>query len=349
MQLLLLTKSGDYKLGIIGDYNVIYHLITLGCKIGDTVINIKPILVTGAHRSGTTWIGRMIAESPLIGYIDEPFNPLQSRGICAAKFDYWFTYISRENESAYYEHINNTLRFSYNLSLRLKTITPSVHVRLVLRELQRVLREYDTFRRYRNSNMRPLVKDPIAIFSAEWLAQTFDMDVIILIRHPAAFAGSLKKLNWKYSFSNFLGQHQLMKDHLYPFEADIRAYIEKEHDIIDQAALLWRIIYYMVVQYKKNHDDWAFVRHEDISREPLRGFQTLFDKLNIELSEHVRTTIVEYTANSNPDSAAHWNSLKLDSESNIWNWKKRLTESEVERIRTQVEDISNVFYRDEDW
>lgn len=215
--------------------------------------------------------------------------------------------------------------------------------------VRQVLREYYTFRRYRNSNMRPLVKAPIAIFSAEWLAQTFDMDVIVLVRHPAAFAGSLKRLNWKFNFLNFLGQHQLMKDHLYPFEADIRAQIEKEHDIIDQAALLWRLIYHMVVQYQRNHDDWVFVRHEDISREPLCGFQTLFDTLNIELSENVRTTLEEYTDTSNPSSAPHWNFLKLDSASNIWNWKHRLTVSEVDRIRTQVEDISNVFYRDEDW
>ena len=307
------------------------------------MINTKPILITGAHRSGTTWVGRMIAESPLVGYIHEPFNLNHSLGICAAKFDYWFPYISYENESIYYEHIKNTLSFSYNLSSQLKTIRRPGDV------LQ-VLREYNTFRRYRNSNMRTLVKDPIAIFSAEWLAQTFDIDVIVLIRHPAAFASSLKRLNWTHPFSHFLGQHLLMKDHLHPFEADIRAYTEKEHDIIDQAALLWRLIYHMVVQYQKNHDDWTFVRHEDISREPLRGFQTLFDVLNIEFSERIRTTIEEYTDSSNPDQAPDGgHSLKLDSKSNIWNWKHRLTVSEVERIRTQVEDISSVFYLDEDW
>ena len=307
------------------------------------MINTKPILITGAHRSGTTWVGRMIAESPLVGYIHEPFNLNHSLGICAAKFDYWFPYISYENESIYYEHIKNTLSFSYNLSSQLKTIRRPGNV------LQ-VLREYNTFYRYRNSTVRPLVKDPIAIFSAEWLAQTFDIDVIVLIRHPAAFASSLKRLNWTHPFSHFLGQHLLMKDHLHPFEADIRAYTEKEHDIIDQAALLWRLIYHMVVQYQKNHDDWTFVRHEDISREPLRGFQTLFDVLNIEFSERIRTTIEEYTDSSNPDQAPDGgHSLKLDSKSNIWNWKHRLTVSEVERIRTQVEDISSVFYLDEDW
>ena len=34
----------------------------------------NPILVTGSHRSGTTWAGQMLATAPGIGYIHEPFN-----------------------------------------------------------------------------------------------------------------------------------------------------------------------------------------------------------------------------------------------------------------------------------
>jgi hypothetical protein len=33
-----------------------------------------PILVTGTPRSGTTWVGKIIATSPSVGYIKEPFN-----------------------------------------------------------------------------------------------------------------------------------------------------------------------------------------------------------------------------------------------------------------------------------
>ena len=33
-----------------------------------------PILVTGAHRSGTTWVGRMLCASGEAHYVSEPFN-----------------------------------------------------------------------------------------------------------------------------------------------------------------------------------------------------------------------------------------------------------------------------------
>ena len=39
-----------------------------------TIKNSKPILVTGSHRSGSTWTGRIISAAPHVGYIHEPFN-----------------------------------------------------------------------------------------------------------------------------------------------------------------------------------------------------------------------------------------------------------------------------------
>ena len=39
-----------------------------------------PILVTGAHRSGTTWVGKMLAADADTGYISEPLNVLHRPG-----------------------------------------------------------------------------------------------------------------------------------------------------------------------------------------------------------------------------------------------------------------------------
>ena len=39
-----------------------------------------------------------------------------------------------------------------------------------------------------------LLKDPIACMSSEYLHREFEMDVVIIIRHPAAFVSSLQKM-----------------------------------------------------------------------------------------------------------------------------------------------------------
>ena len=136
------------------------------------------------------------------------------------------------------------------------------------------------------SNVRPLIKDPIAIMSADWIASKFNMDVLVLIRHPAAFAGSLKKTNWFFPFSHFLKQPSLMNSHLYPFEAEIRTFAKKKQDIIEQAVLLWKIIHYMILKYRAEHRDWIFIQHEDLSQDPLHYFRILFGRLNLEFSQH---------------------------------------------------------------
>ena len=76
----------------------------------------KPILITGCHRSGTTWIGKTIAYSNNIIYIGEPFNPNLSKrgGICGFKFKNWFEYISEENQDQYYTPILKMINLDYD-------------------------------------------------------------------------------------------------------------------------------------------------------------------------------------------------------------------------------------------
>jgi hypothetical protein len=79
----------------------------------------RPVLVTGAHRSGTTWVGRMLDLSPGVGYINEPFNPHHAPGICACRFPLWFQYVNRENEHLFRPHLSATLAFRYHPITRL--------------------------------------------------------------------------------------------------------------------------------------------------------------------------------------------------------------------------------------
>jgi hypothetical protein len=311
--------------------------------------NGRPILVTGAHRSGTTWVGKVLSASPSVGYIDEPFSPVvrhYSPGTCNAEFDYWWMYVTEENESPHYDHIAAMLGFRYQLRAQLKRIIKN---RCGVRTF---LKGYGGFlaNRYIH-HARPLLKDPIALFSTEWLARRFNMDVVILIRHPAAFVSSIKRMNWPHDFRNFLDQPLLMRDHLAPLEEEIREYIKGDHDIIEDAILLWRMFYYVVNKFRDNHKEFIFLRHEDISRRPVEKFRKLFDGLNIELTDKIRSVIIRHSEASNPSEAPEGipHQLNRNSLANIKNWKNRLSESEIERIREGVEDISSLFYKDEDW
>jgi hypothetical protein len=72
----------------------------------------RPILVTGAPRSGTTWVGKMLALAPGVGYVHEPFNPRFSAGC----FDRYFTVVTRENEARCASELEHVLTFHYELA-----------------------------------------------------------------------------------------------------------------------------------------------------------------------------------------------------------------------------------------
>lgn len=304
----------------------------------------RPILVTGSHRSGSTWLGQMIGASDAVGYIHEPFNINRGPGICRSRFPYWFTYIPPGTGGEVADDFRRMLAFRYNYLAQLLRVRSWTDVRVLIRDGGRFLR-------FRTRRARPLVKDPMAVFSAEWIAETFDAQVVVVVRHPAAFASSIKLDGWAHPFSHFSNQPALIEEHLEPFRKEIDEFASEEHDILDQAALLWRLVHHTIAGYRSRHPDWLIVRHEDLSRDPIEGFGSLFEALDLPYTESVQQTIRRSTSRSNPvdrDQNRHLFHTR-DSRANVDNWRRRLSAAEVERIRTRVADVSPLFYGDDEW
>jgi hypothetical protein len=141
----------------------------------------KNILVTGSHRSGTTWIANVISKAKKTRYIAEPFNIKKRKN---SPFNFWFEYLidspveHQENVSNYIESFYKILHFNNFKRLTKKRSLKGIYYYLL--DLKR------------RSTARTVIKDPIAIMSAEWMYENFDLDIIVLIRHPAAFVSSLK-------------------------------------------------------------------------------------------------------------------------------------------------------------
>jgi len=301
----------------------------------------KPILVTGAHRSGTTWVGKMLALAPGVAYIHEPFSPRTAAGLSPAGFDRYFTVVTSENEARYRPGLEQTIRFRYGLGAQLRSLRGG-------RDLARIPRDLVRVERARLSGARPLVKDPIALLSAEWLAETFGMDVVVLIRHPAAFAASLKRLGWKHSFATFI-QEGRVPEVVRPYEAEIRQQAERPGEILAQAVLLWRLLYNAVDGYRERHPDWAFVRHEDASAEPVATFERLYAQLGLDLTPAAKEAIARASAPDNPAELATPYAVELDSAASIGRWREDLTAEEVETLRERTRDVWPRFYSDDDW
>jgi hypothetical protein len=302
----------------------------------------EPILVTGSHRSGSTWVGRMLAAGDSVGYIREPFSILHRPGILDVPIRWWFPYVCAENEEPFLPAVEDMLAFRYRTGASLRGVRSGMDAAKVANDVVR-------WERYRSRRARPLLKDPLALFSSEWLAQRFHAKVVVLIRHPAGFASSLLRYRWTHPFDHFLRQPLLMRDRLEPFRGQIEEYARTERDCLDQAILLWNLIHHTIRGYQERHPDWLFRRYEDIGAQPLAEFGQLYGELGLELSPAARREISEHSKATNPKEARDERVLKRDSQAAVRTWTTRLSAEEIDRIRRGTEEIGPEFYTDADW
>lgn len=301
----------------------------------------QPLLVTGAHRTGTTWVGKMLAAGGY-AYVSEPLNVLHRPGLMSAPVLHWYAYITKENEAEYLPAFQKTLALRYGLLAEIKALKSR-------RDLLRMGRDLGIFLRGHITRQPALLKDPFAVFSLPWFIERLNCRVVVTVRHPAAFASSLKRLHWPFDFSDLLDQPLLMRDHLEPFRADMERM--PADDIIGQSALLWRMIYRVVHATVERVPSVIVLRHEDLSRDPQAGYARAFESLGLAYTAKVQETIRNSSSSENPAelSRRKVHSVKLDSRANLENWKKRLSADEIARIRDLTEDVASLFYADVNW
>ena len=301
-----------------------------------------PILVTGAHRSGTTWAGRMLAADADTAYISEPLNLWHRPGVFRARVDHWYPYICEDNGSEFLPAFQDLLEFDYFLWDEIRSLRSR-------RDFLRMGRDFLIFYNGLMRGQRALLKDPFAVFSTPWFAKRLKSRVVITVRHPAAFASSLKRLDWFFDFQDLLDQPLLMRDHLERYRDEMKSI--QSDDVIGQSALLWKMIYCVVHEAHKQNPDFIVVRHEDLSRDPVDGYRDLYQKLDLEFTPRVEKAILTSSSSENPVelSRKKVHGFKLDSRANIAVWKKRLSVEEIDRIHSMTEEISALYYSDAEW
>lgn len=309
----------------------------------ETMPNLStPILVTGTHRSGTTWVGKMLAADSATAYISEPLNVLHRPGVLRAKVKHWYQYVCEDNEADFLPAFHDLLDFKYHLWDEIRSLRSQ-------RDFLRMGRDFAIFYNGLMRGQRLLMKDPFAVFSTDWFAKRLNCKVVIAVRHPAAFVSSLKRLNWPFDFQDLLDQPLLMRDQLEPYRAQIEAARVGDH--IEQWALLWTLIYRAVQAAVERNPNFIAVRHEDLSLDPVGRYRELYRKLDLEFTPRVEKIIRRSSSSENPIESSRRNiyTVKIDSRATMANWKKRLSEEEIRRIREMTEEVSSLYYSDTEW
>ena len=300
----------------------------------------RPMVVTGSHRSGTTWVGRMLCLSGEAGYIHEPLNPVRRPSWMRVPPAYWYAYVTPETEALYRADLERVMGFRYPVLRNVLRLRRPEHVGMFTSDVARSL-----VPRFRGA--RPLLKDPFALFATEWLHESFDADIVVTVRSPVAFVGSIKRLNWQFKFKTLLAQDRLLRDWLAPFEGEMRRCRDTDADVVDQGIVLWNALHSAIAELRHRHPEWSFVRHEDLAADPVARFDELYRACGLRWGEDVVRSIQRFAATGGRDrELPMWRhgSVKRDSRAATETWRNRLTEDEVERVRKGTQEVAALFY-----
>jgi hypothetical protein len=311
----------------------------------------KPsILVTGAPRSGTTFLGAMLALPNGILEVEEPFN--FETGIVG--MDRPFLYMPAHSEldaegERYIELINTLLTgeaWYKQSAIRGEAMSP---VHQLARDLF-VSRQNVGYKIQSKNpfNGRYVIKDPNACFIAEYMDAYFANETVVIMRHPTATIGSYKRLGWRYDISGLKNQPALMRDFLEPIIGDVQP---DKLSAIEEWSYLWLSVYTVLTKCVTRDQKMILITHEELSHYPHECLRRLYEKLGLVYTGRIEEEVEKHTSKENPTDprggAVH--DLYRNSAAVNGRWKDILDSNEVAIIRRITEPIAHQYYDDYSW
>lgn len=254
------------------------------------------VFVTGAPRSGTTFVGRVLSAPIEVDYIHEPFNP--DCGIPGLERRFLYLRPGERAPESYRDPIDRLFRYD----VRLRTGHYPEDSRLK-RALKSVAGSRGPFY-YRIARWNPfhtaaVIKDPIGCLLTGYLAERHGVRPVVLVRHPLAVAASVKRLGWTPTLDFLREQPRLSEDYFSSSDwtdADVSTPVRA-------AAWQWRALNRVLLTEADRHDDWLLVSHEEISRDPVATFRRLYSALELPWSSRIERGIRRRTSSRNPAEA----------------------------------------------
>ncbi|MFI7452651.1 sulfotransferase [Nonomuraea sp. NPDC049714] len=294
-----------------------------------------PVLVTGLPRSGTSWVGKMLAAGGELIYVNEPLNPQHPPGRCPgvlrAQVRHRFQYICDDNSPTWLPAFRDTVALRYRWAAELRANRSPY-------DLARMLRYGGAFTLGRLAGRRALLDDPFAVLSAGWFAERLGCRVIALVRDPVSFVASWQRLGWTVYFHELLEQPLLVRDH--PQVLRLRVLVGSQ-DRVAKAAALWRVTREILARTS----GILVTSYDDLAADPRTGFKRLYEYAGLTWTPAAEERVMEAcTAPGGRDRGFAWSGLSrtgyrpMNSRAALQAGARGLTQDEIDRIRALTAD-----------
>jgi hypothetical protein len=261
----------------------------------------KSILVAGTARSGTTWLGDILA-SQLNGRI--MFEPFHSRKVKAFNQYHYFHYMRPDEKD---EALADFCQRVFSGDIRDKWIDNYIEV---LRPQYRVIKEIR------------------ANLWLKWIHNQFpQVPILFIIRHPCAVVLSRMTLNWDTDrdIEPFLAQPKLLEDFLGQKMDVIRDAKSPE----EKHAVIWCVSNLIPLQQFQK-EELNVIFYENLCIQPEAEVARLFQSIQLDYHNSL------FTALEAPSTTTVLSSAIVTGANRVNSWQNKLTSRQIDNILSVV-------------
>lgn len=305
------------------------------------------IFVTGAPRSGTTFVGQMLSLPLSVDYIHEPFNRGELPGF-NRRFRYLRPHDTSPDTAEYRNSVARVLAYDFRVRTTIPDEDPAPR-----KAVKRVLGDRGAFY-LRWARLNPfrsavVLKDPTAAFLGAYLSEHFGVRPVTVVKHPVALAAGLRRLGWVPSPKWFLEQSDLLAE--YGDEVEPLLRLDWNVPLI-AAAAHWRIVYGVQLaqarQAVSSARPWIVCLIETLSENPVQEFQCLYADLSLPWSEGVAKRIEKATSGQCGEARrGQVQDLKRDAAKIFEVRRQQLTKEERRQVLDITAPLALQFYGEE--
>jgi hypothetical protein len=264
----------------------------------------KSILIAGAARSGTTWLGDIIASQIPCRIMFEPFHSKLVKQY--QRFNYYQYMRPGAEDIELYKYARNVF-------------SGEIRDLWIDRQVEHIYFQ------------RRVIKAVRVNLMMKWLFDKFPVvPQIFLIRHPCAVVLSRMQLNWATDtdIEPFLSQAELVEDHL----SDKLEIIKRARSDEEKHAIIW-CISNLVPIHQFGCRDFNVVFYEKMCINPETEISKIFEIAKLDYHH----SVIENARQ--PSTTSLRSSAILTGEDRITGWGKKLSRRQIADILAVVRDF----------
>lgn len=286
----------------------------------------RPLFISGNGRSGTSWIGGTLGRAAGTLYYREPCHPVRN-GLDGLEVErVWSRYVPREGTDPYFEQtLGSAFRGRSWRGCNLKTPASTW---------------------LRSKQVRVIVKDVASFASTQWVAETWRPDVLVIWRHPAAYAASVARLAQDERNVKRLRILLATESVRAKLSAELCARLDAVEDVLQVAVAGWALRTKIVHDAWREHPEWAAIHYEDVAQEPVASFASLYKRFGLTWTDADADWVQRTTTEAQGGSFA----TSRVSARHAHAWREQLDRHEIKRLRRLLEDFDLPLYATaDDW